>query len=84
VSRLLKSCARPLVSSVRPGDPATGLLKPDEQISSPLTCMGLFLSSGCFWVLLPVLCSERERPFFVPSPAIRFAERGEVVKGPKR
>ena len=23
---------------------------------------------------LPVLCSERERPFFVPSPAIRFAE----------
>jgi hypothetical protein len=46
--------------------------------------MGLFLSSGCFWVLLPVLCSERERPFFVPSPAIRFAERAEGVKGPKR
>ena len=35
-------------------------------------------------VLLPVLCSERERPFFVPSPAIRFAERAEGVKGPKR
>jgi hypothetical protein len=34
--------------------------------------------------LLPVLCSERERPFFVPSPAIRFAERAEGVKGPKR
>jgi hypothetical protein len=48
------------------------------------TCMGLFLSSGCFWVLLPVLCSERERPFFIPSPAIRFAERAEGVKGPKR
>jgi hypothetical protein len=46
--------------------------------------MGLFLSSGCFRVLLPVLCSERERPFFVPSPAIRFAERAEGVKGPKR
>jgi hypothetical protein len=26
----------------------------------------------------------RERPFFVPSPAIRFAERAEGVKGPKR
>jgi len=48
------------------------------------TCMGLFLSSGCFWVLLPVLCSERERPFFIPSPAIRFPERAEGVKGPKR
>src|SRR6202030_2617224 len=51
---------------------------------SQWTCMGLFLSSGCFWVLLSVLCSERERPFFVPSPAIRFAERAEGVKGPKR
>jgi hypothetical protein len=48
------------------------------------TCMGLFLSSGCFWVLLTVLCSERERPFFVPSPAIRFPARAEGVKGPKR
>jgi hypothetical protein len=34
--------------------------------------------------LLPVLCSEREGPFFIPSPAIRFAERAEGVKGPKR
>jgi len=48
------------------------------------TCMGLFLSSGCFVVLLRVLCSKRERPFFVPSPAIRFPERAEGVKGPKR
>jgi hypothetical protein len=48
------------------------------------TCMGLFLSSGLFWVALTVFCSERERPFFVPSPAIRFAERAEGVKGPKR
>jgi hypothetical protein len=34
--------------------------------------------------LLPVLCSELEKPFFVLSPAIRFAERAEGVKGPKR
>ena len=26
----------------------------------------------------------RERPFFVPSPTIGFAERAEGVKGPKR
>jgi hypothetical protein len=44
---------------------------------------GFFLSGGVFG-LLPVLCSEREGPFFVPSPAIRFAERAEGVKGPKR
>ena len=45
--------------------------------------MRLFLSSGCF-VGFAVLCSERDRPFFVPSPAIRFPERAEGVKGPKR
>jgi hypothetical protein len=55
-----------------------------RRYSSLLTCMGLFLSSDCFWVFLTVLCSERERPFFVPSPAIRFPERAEGVKGPKR
>src|SRR5215813_9297462 len=52
-----------------------------RQRGSHLTCMGLFLSSGCYWVLLTVLCSERERPFFIPSPAIRFPERAEGVKG---
>ena len=34
--------------------------------------------------LMPVLCSEREGPFFIPSPTIRFPERAEGVKGPKR
>jgi hypothetical protein len=59
------------------------------------TCMGLFPVKGvfpaaghligdCCLGLLRVLCSERERPFFVPSPAIRFPERAEGVKGPKR
>jgi hypothetical protein len=55
--------------------------------------MGPFLSRGFSprgWAvnplivrlgLLTVLCSERERPFFVPSPAIRFPERAEGVKG---
>jgi hypothetical protein len=43
-----------------------------------------FSCQALFWVVLTVFCSERERPFFVPSPAIRFAERAEGVKGPKR
>ena len=44
------------------------------------------LSIRCLFylVLLPVLCSERERPFFVPSPALSLPERAEGVKGPKR
>ena len=37
-----------------------------------------------FFGLLPVLCSERGGAFFVPSPAIRFPERAEGVKGSKR
>jgi len=38
------------------------------------------------WSFL-VCCSSlfgAGRPFFVPSPTIRFAERAEGVKGPKR
>ena len=27
---------------------------------------------------------DREGPFFIPSPTIRFAERADGVKGPKR
>ena len=45
---------------------------------------GAFPVKRLFWVVLRVFCSERERPFFVPSPAIRFPERAEGVKGPKR
>ena len=45
------------------------------------TCMGVFLSSG-FLVCAGSLFGA-ERPFLVPSPAIRLAERAEGVKGPK-
>ena len=48
---------------------------------------GLVWGFSCQAVVLGVLtvfCSERERPFFVPSPAIRSPERAEGVKGPKR
>jgi len=36
-----------------------------------------------FWVVVSSLFGAG-KPFFVPSPAIRFAERAEGVKGPKR
>src|SRR6478736_3719399 len=52
--------------------------KPDSNL------YGAFPVKRLFWVVLTVFCSERERPFFVPSPAIRFPERAEGVKGPKR
>src|ERR1700726_1524362 len=54
-----------------------------ENSGSHRTCMGLFLSSGCFGFAVSSLFGAG-RPFFVPSPAIRFAERAEGVKGPKR
>src|SRR5207244_7564586 len=47
------------------------------------TCMGLFLSSSRFWFVAGSLFGAG-KPFFVPSPAIRFAERAEGVKGSKR
>jgi hypothetical protein len=34
-----------------------------------------------FFGLLPVLCSEREGPFFIPSPTIRFPERAQWGQG---
>jgi hypothetical protein len=46
------------------------------------TCMGLFLSSGRFWFVTSSLFGAG-KPFFIPSPVIRFAERAEGVKGPK-
>ena len=48
---------------------------------SLLTCMGVFLSSGFLFVAGSLFGAER--PFLVPSPAIRFPERAEGVKGPK-
>ena len=46
---------------------------------------GAFPCQVVFIGLLPVLSSEREGPFFIPSPTIRFPERARNgVKGPKR
>ena len=47
------------------------------------TCMGLFLSSGSFRFIASSLFGAGSA-FFVPSPAIRFPERAEGGKGPKR
>jgi hypothetical protein len=46
--------------------------------------MGLFPVKWCFPVYCQVLCSEQEGAFSIPSPTIRFPERAEGVKGPKR
>ena len=54
------------------------------EAGSQWTLYGAFPVKRLFWVVLTVFCSERERPFFVPSPAIRSPERAEGVKGPKR
>ncbi|SRR6266566_2990336 len=67
--------AKALLDEVR-----TGLSAGGNRIR---TCMGLFLSSSHFWFVGGSLFGAG-KPFFVPSPAIRFAERAEGVKGPKR
>src|SRR6516162_9379398 len=48
------------------------------------TCMGPFLSSGVFSVYCQFLVRSGKWPFFIPSPTIRFPERAQRVKGPKR
>jgi len=46
--------------------------------------LGLVLSRNLFLVFCCFFVSSGKEPFFVPSPAIRFPERAEAVKGPKR
>jgi len=67
-------------SRLRPNRVRNGLPAGGTRIR---TCMGLFLSSNSFWFVVGSLFGTG-KPFFVPSPAIRFAERAEGVKGPKR
>jgi hypothetical protein len=44
---------------------------------------GAFPVKSCFWFVGGSLFGAG-KPFFVPSPAMWFAERAEGVKGPKR
>jgi hypothetical protein len=55
-----------------------------EEVGFAADLYGAFPVKRLLLGLLTVLCSERERPFFIPSPAIQFPERAEGVKGPKR
>jgi hypothetical protein len=79
---------KPRLLELKRRTPARDWFAPDLYGAFP--CQGGFFPAGvhligeCCLGLLTVLCSERERPFFIPSPAIRFAERAEGVKGPKR
>src|SRR5271168_4506249 len=86
-SRQVGSAGWPCASSTKSGSHKTlRWRKVDSNLYGAFPCQGAFsrgwhLIANC---CLTVLCSERERPFFVPSPAIRFPERAEGVKGPKR
>jgi NADPH:quinone reductase-like Zn-dependent oxidoreductase len=51
---------------------------------SQRTCMGLFPVKRLFLGSAASSLFGAGRPFFIPSPAIRFPERAEGVKGPKR
>jgi hypothetical protein len=55
-----------------------------EEVRFARDLYGAFPVKRLLLVFAHVLCSERERPFFIPSPAIQFPERAEGVKGPKR
>ena len=65
---------------------ATGSLRPLDSLleEGGFELVWGFPCQVVFFGLLPVLCSEREGPFFIPSPTIRFPQRAEGVKGPKR
>ena len=45
---------------------------------------GAFPVKSLFLVFAESYLFGAGRPFFVPSPGVRFAERAEGVKGPKR
>jgi hypothetical protein len=74
------------------GAPATGVnagASRDQKFADSLlegTGFGPVCGISCQVVFLVVAGSlfGAEKPFLVPSPAIRFAERAEGVKGPKR
>ena len=51
--------------------------EPDSNLYGAFPVKRLFLVCWQFFV-------RSWKPFFIPSPAIRFAERAEGVKGPKR
>ena len=56
-----------------------GMVGAGRRKDGSLTCMGVFLSSGFLFVAGSLFGAER--PFLVPSPAIRFAERAERCQG---
>ena len=51
--------------------------EPDSNLYGAFPVKRLFLVCWQFFV-------RSWKPFFIPSPAIRFAKRAEGVKGPKR
>ena len=84
--RTLVRTSAPIQTLSRQGPVAGGRFVPNSGVGAKAGFEPVwgFSCQVVIFGLLPVLCSELEKPFFVPSPAIRFAERAEGVKGPKR
>ena len=59
-----------------------GMRPPKVKFAADL--YGAFPVKRLLLVFAHVLCSERERPFFIPLPAIQFAERSEGSSGGAR
>ena len=60
---------------------ARAVLRQGEEVRFASDLYGAFPVKRLLLGLLTVLCSERERPFFIPSPAIQFPERAERGQG---
>ena len=75
------------IGNFHPRDPAAGTRSQFARLAARgrwiRTCMGLSLSSGVFRFIASSLFGAG-KPFFIPSPTVRFPERAEGVKGPKR
>jgi hypothetical protein len=81
---------RPLNAGVRAGTMSSNLLCSSGESRANRAILGrgpalsiLPAASVSPWHRLEI-SAVAGRPFFVPSPAIRFPERAEGVKGPKR
>src|SRR5712672_2856309 len=66
------------------GDAISGSAPRPSGTGGLQTCMGLFLSSGCFLGFAHRSLFGAGKAVLRPVAAIRFLERAEGVKGPKR
>jgi len=85
IPRSIHEGARDLARDIAKTEPQAlhGLLLTRRWRKRDSNLYGAFPVKSCFWLVAGSLFGAG-KPFFVPSPAIRSAERAEGVKGPKR